>query len=128
MPPSPQWYAGREAIASFALAWTTCGGLHLVPTAANGQPAFAVYKRGADTRWAAHSIHVLTLEHGIISTLTLFVPPTGPRLFDALWTSAHSARSDWVSARSDVLVVLWLTCNAVACPTLLLSMSRTLAS
>lgn len=32
---------------------------------------------------AAHSIHVLALEDDVISTLTLFVPPTGPRLFHA---------------------------------------------
>jgi RNA polymerase sigma-70 factor (ECF subfamily) len=85
MPPWLQWYTGREAIRSFfAMAWKTCGGLRLVPTAANGQPAFAVYERtGADARWAAHSIHVLALEDEMISTLTLFVPPVGPRLFDA---------------------------------------------
>jgi RNA polymerase sigma-70 factor (ECF subfamily) len=60
-----------------------CGGLRLMPTAANGQPAFAVYERsGAGAAWTAHSIHVLTLEHGAISTLTAFVPPTGPRLFE----------------------------------------------
>ena len=83
MPPWRLWYAGREAIgAFFATAWETCGGLRLVPTAANGQPAFAVYERsGADARWAAHSIHVLTLAQDTISTLTLFVPPTGPQLF-----------------------------------------------
>ena len=40
MPPWLQWYAGREAIgAFFAMAWKTCGGVRLVPTAANGQPA-----------------------------------------------------------------------------------------
>jgi RNA polymerase sigma-70 factor (ECF subfamily) len=85
MPPWLQWYAGREAIGSFfAMAWKTCGGLRLVPTAANGQPAFAVYERaGADGQWIAHSIHVLALEDDMISTLTLFVPPTGPRLFHA---------------------------------------------
>jgi hypothetical protein len=33
--------------------------------------------------WAAHSIHVLALEHDMISTLTLFVKPTGPHLFPA---------------------------------------------
>jgi RNA polymerase sigma-70 factor (ECF subfamily) len=88
MPPWPQWYAGREAIRSFfATAWETCGGLRLLPTAANRQPAFAVYARtGADATleapWAAHSIHVLGLEHDMISTLTLFVEP-GPRLFHA---------------------------------------------
>jgi RNA polymerase sigma-70 factor (ECF subfamily) len=85
MPPWLQWYAGREAIGSlFAMAWKTCGGLRLVPTAANVQPAFAVYERtGADPRWTAHSIHVLTIEDDMISTLNLFVPPTGPRLFQA---------------------------------------------
>jgi RNA polymerase sigma-70 factor, ECF subfamily len=84
MPPWLQWYAGREAIGSFfAVAWRTCGGLRLVPTGANGQPAFAVYEHGTDARWAAHSIHVLTLEHDTIVTLTAFVPPTGPQLFHA---------------------------------------------
>ena len=85
MPPWPQWYAGRQAIGSFfALAWHACGGLRLLPTAANGQPAFAVYERSAaDGRWAAHSIHVLTLQNAMISTMTLFVPPAGPHLFEA---------------------------------------------
>src|SRR5271170_2118416 len=69
MPPWLQWLAGREAIRSFfEAAWNTCGGLRLVPTAANGQPAFAVYECSAtDGRWAAHSIHVLTLEQDAIS-------------------------------------------------------------
>ena len=77
MPPWLQWYAGREAIRSFvALAWKACGGVRLVPTAANGQPAFAVYTRtGAEPPWAAQSIHVLTLEHETISTLTVFLEP-----------------------------------------------------
>ena len=77
MPPWLQWFAGREAIrAFFDMAWKTCGGLRLVPTAANGQPAFAVYEQSAaDGSWAAHSIHVLTLEHDTISTLTLFLEP-----------------------------------------------------
>ncbi len=75
MPPWLQWYAGRAAIRSFfEAAWKTCGGLRLVPTAANGQPAFAVYQRSeADARWAAHSIQVLALEQDEISTMTLFV-------------------------------------------------------
>lgn len=80
MPPWLEWYVGREMIRSFfAMAWKTCGGLHLVPTAANGQPAFAVYETsGADGQWHAHSIHVLTLNHEAISRLTLFIEP---RLF-----------------------------------------------
>ncbi|MGO9794486.1 MAG: sigma-70 family RNA polymerase sigma factor [Terracidiphilus sp.] len=77
MPPWLQWFTGREVIgAFFAAAWKTCGGLHLVPTSANGQPAFAIYEHSAaDQRWNAHSIHVLTLENGAISAITLFLDP-----------------------------------------------------
>lgn len=84
MPPWLQWYAGRETIGSFfVIAWKACGGLRLLPTAANGQPAFAVYERSGAGEWAAHSIHVLALQNETISALTLFVPPTGPQLFEA---------------------------------------------
>jgi RNA polymerase sigma-70 factor (ECF subfamily) len=85
MPPLPQWYAGRQAIRTFfEWAWKAYGGFRLVPTAANRQPAFAAYSRtDADASWAAHSIHVLSLERDMISTLTLFVKPDGPRLFHA---------------------------------------------
>jgi RNA polymerase sigma-70 factor (ECF subfamily) len=85
MPPWRQWYAGRYAIREFfALAWNTVGGLRLAPTAANGQPAFAVYARAsADSQWAAHALQVVELDHDSISALTLFVGPLGPRLFPA---------------------------------------------
>jgi RNA polymerase sigma-70 factor (ECF subfamily) len=81
----PQWYAGREAIRTFfGWAWRLYGGFRLVPTAANRQPAFAAYSRtGADVPWAAHSIHVISLEQDTISTLTLFAKPAGPSLFHA---------------------------------------------
>jgi RNA polymerase sigma-70 factor, ECF subfamily len=82
MPPWLQWFIGREPVRSFfSMVWKTCAGLRLVPTAANGQPAFAVYELSATTgTWDAHSIHVLTLKHDAISALTLFVEP---RLFPA---------------------------------------------
>jgi len=82
MPPWLLWFRGRETIGTFfAAAWKTCGGLHLVPTSANGQPAFAIYEfSAADHRWNAHSIHVLTLENGAISSVTLFLDS---RLFEA---------------------------------------------
>ncbi|MHB8813074.1 MAG: sigma-70 family RNA polymerase sigma factor [Steroidobacteraceae bacterium] len=85
MPPMSQWYSGREAIrAFFDWALKSYSGLRLVPTAANGQPAFAAYARkGADVDWMAHSIHVLELEGDAISRLTLFVKPGGPELFIA---------------------------------------------
>lgn len=85
MPPFPQWYAGRQAIRDFfAWAWQHYGGFRLVPTAANRQPAFAVYARAqADTPWTAHSVHVLALDGPAISSLTLFMKPVGPQLFRA---------------------------------------------
>jgi RNA polymerase sigma-70 factor, ECF subfamily len=83
MPPCLLWFMGCEAIGSFfAVAWKTCGGLRLIPTAANGQPAFAIYEY-ADTRWNARSIQVLTLQDATISTLTAFELPVGPQLFQA---------------------------------------------
>jgi RNA polymerase sigma-70 factor (ECF subfamily) len=82
MPPWAQWYAGREAIRTFfGLAWQHCNGVRLVPTAANGQPAFAAYSRAGE-RWTPQSLHVLTLEAGRIAALTLFVETDG-RLFQA---------------------------------------------
>jgi RNA polymerase sigma-70 factor, ECF subfamily len=87
MPPTPEWYAGRQAIrAFFQWAWNAYAGYRMVPIAANGQPAFAAYFRSRtapEAPWAAHSIHVLSLVHDSISTVTLFVRPEAPRLFEA---------------------------------------------
>jgi len=86
MPPWRQWFAGREAIRSFfARAWSNWTGFRMLQTAANGQPAFALYANriGADPTPAAHSIHVLSLERDIISRLTLFVQYADPHLFRA---------------------------------------------
>jgi RNA polymerase sigma-70 factor (ECF subfamily) len=79
MPPSFEWFSGRAAVMSFFRAWK-CSGLRLVPTGANGLPAFAVYERTGG-QWAARSIHVLTLAQELISTITVFGPPIGPNLF-----------------------------------------------
>jgi len=85
MPPTPQWYAGRKAIFTFfEWAWKAYEGFRLIPTGANRQPAFAAYSRAtAGAPWAAHSVHVLSLERDTISTLTLFYKPASPGLLDA---------------------------------------------
>jgi RNA polymerase sigma-70 factor, ECF subfamily len=83
MPPLSQWYAGRRSIrAFFEWAWKDYDGFRLLTTAANGQPAFAAYVRSGE-EWTAHSIQVLSLQHDVISGLTLFVKPSSPRLFQA---------------------------------------------
>ena len=85
MPPLSQWYAGRQSIREFfEWAWRDYDGYRLLPTGANGQPAFAGYARSDEKApWSAHSIHVLSLRDGAISGLTLFVKPSSPRLFEA---------------------------------------------
>lgn len=93
MPPWMQWYIGRSAIRDFfAMAWQHCGGLRLLPVAANSQPGFAVYERAAaDGLFHAHSIHVLTLEGDSVAGFTAFIPPTGPSLFPAFGLPATLA-------------------------------------
>lgn len=83
MPPLPQWYAGRQAIRGFfEWAWKFYESYRLVPIEANGQPAFAAYSRVREGEpWAAHSIHVLSLDHDLVQTLTLFVKLEAQRLF-----------------------------------------------
>ena len=89
MPPWRLWFSDRAAIAGFfAQAWTACGGLRLIPTAANGQPAFAAYQRAADGRFCANALHVLTLEGEAITAMSLFIEESG-RLFEAFGSPAE---------------------------------------
>ena len=86
MPPWREWYIGREAVRSFfAGAWRGWSGFRMLPTTANGEPAFALYAHriGSEPTSAAHSIHVLSLENDTISRLTLFVQYADPRFFRA---------------------------------------------
>ena len=60
MPPLPVWFTGRDAVTRFLArrAFAKPGDMVLVPTAANGQPAVAEYRRAADNVIRAHSIHL----------------------------------------------------------------------
>ena len=75
MPPEPYEYQGRAAIGAFL---NDRGGrrgapLRLVPTRANGQPAFGCYFRDAQTEIARpYGLVVLTLEGDGISAITWF--------------------------------------------------------
>jgi RNA polymerase sigma-70 factor, ECF subfamily len=87
MPPLPIWFTGRDAVTRFlaARAFTKPGDVVLIPTAANGQPAIAEYRRTADQVMRAHSIHVITVSSRSagspggytprIATLTVFLDP-----------------------------------------------------
>jgi RNA polymerase sigma-70 factor (ECF subfamily) len=77
MPPLPVWFVGRDAVTRFlaARAFAKAGDMLLIPTAANGQPALAEYRRGADDVLEAHSIHVITPGPAGIAGLTVFLDP-----------------------------------------------------
>ncbi|MEE6178936.1 sigma-70 family RNA polymerase sigma factor [Mycobacterium sp. 050134] len=77
MPPVAVWFAGRDAVVRFlaARALAKPGDLAMLPTAANGQPAVAEYRRDAGGVLRAHSIHVLTSGTTGIATLTVFLDP-----------------------------------------------------
>lgn len=74
MPPMPQEYAGREAVAGFCAAFIFRAGrqFDLAPTRANGQPAFGLYATtpGGDRR--ATGLVVITIAGGEICSLTRF--------------------------------------------------------
>jgi RNA polymerase sigma-70 factor (ECF subfamily) len=75
MPPEPYEYQGRQAIARFLKDRQARRGanLRLVPTRANGQPAFACYLPDAQAAIArAYALFVLTLEGDRISAITWF--------------------------------------------------------
>lgn len=75
MPPQTSWYEGREAVATVLRRWPLAPDMRfkLVPTSANGQPAFGAYwwsdQLGA---YEAESILVLTLREASIEEITAF--------------------------------------------------------
>jgi RNA polymerase sigma-70 factor, ECF subfamily len=77
MPPQPFWFAGRERISRFLAArvLTGPGRFALVPTAANGQPAFVTYMRASDGLLRAHGIQVLTISAGRVGRVVSFNDP-----------------------------------------------------
>ena len=84
MPPRPSWYRGREAIAAFLAATPMSAGerWRLVPVAANGQPAFAMYGLEDDGSWRPHAIQAITLDADArITGMTAFLEPASFRHF-----------------------------------------------
>ena len=90
MPPWPHWYRGRDAIrAFFASIWPPGGPQashpRLVPTGANAQPAFVLYRPGDRSgTLEAQGIEVLTIRQGAIADITNFRDPRVLARFDLL--------------------------------------------
>ena len=78
------WFTGRDAVTRFLAgrAFTDPGGMALIRTSANGQPAVAEYRRGTDGALQAHSIHVITAAANGISAITVFLEPALFAAFD----------------------------------------------
>lgn len=82
MPPWREWYKGKDSIAHFfSMVWPAYRGFRLLPVGANLQPAFALYSLGAEGRWNAHSLQLLSIENGEIAGLTAYMQPLAQKLF-----------------------------------------------
>jgi RNA polymerase sigma-70 factor, ECF subfamily len=72
LPPSPVWYAGDEAAAGAIAGLGSPGDWRMVPTAANGQPAAAAYRRDGGGTYRGYGIVVLTTAGTGIAAITGF--------------------------------------------------------
>ena len=77
MPPLPTWFSGRATVLGFLQAQVLRepGLFRLLPTSANGQPAFAAYLRDAGGVHRAHGILVLTIAASRVTRATMFMDP-----------------------------------------------------
>ncbi|MFB4295286.1 sigma-70 family RNA polymerase sigma factor [Actinomadura sp. NTSP31] len=77
MPPYAAWFAGRGHVARFAAAhiFSGPGDMRLFPVSANGQPAFAAYRRDPDGVHRAHCVQVLAVSAGGVAGITAFLDP-----------------------------------------------------
>jgi RNA polymerase sigma-70 factor, ECF subfamily len=76
MPPTPTWFAGREAVLRFYAAKPLAAGpgaFTMVAVDANGQQAFAVYRRQPTGVFAFHAITILTVTAAGISRIVTFL-------------------------------------------------------
>jgi RNA polymerase sigma-70 factor (ECF subfamily) len=74
MPPYSFWLRGPAAFGAF-LQVNTCGHDLSVPVDANGGPAVALYRRGADGSLEPWAIHVLEARDGQVAALHVFLDP-----------------------------------------------------
>jgi RNA polymerase sigma-70 factor, ECF subfamily len=74
MPPQPYWFAGRAQVSRFLASrvLTTPGSFLMVPTSANGQPAFGAYLRAEDGTYAGHGVQLLTVSGQRVTRIVSF--------------------------------------------------------
>ena len=76
MPPIPVWFRGREAVLDHHTNRAFATASRALPTSANGFPAVGTYSKTADGSFAAHAIHCLEAEDGLLTNITVFLDPT----------------------------------------------------
>jgi RNA polymerase sigma-70 factor (ECF subfamily) len=83
MPPTPNWFQGRDAIAAGMLAGPLNGKLswRLLPTTANGQPAMGAYRLDSSGVYLPYGVTVLHLRGDRIDAITTFGDPAAPERF-----------------------------------------------
>jgi RNA polymerase sigma-70 factor (ECF subfamily) len=77
MPPTPTWITGRQAVVRFFASQLRDGPgrFRVVPVRANGQAAFATYRRDRDEAYQAHAVTVPTVATGGIVRIVTFLSP-----------------------------------------------------
>ncbi|BCJ38632.1 RNA polymerase sigma factor [Actinocatenispora thailandica] len=75
MPPIPTWFRGRAHVGAFLRRRLTRPGRRLLPTTANGQPAFGLYVRGHGGVPRAHALQLLTLGPDGIARIDMIHDP-----------------------------------------------------
>lgn len=84
MPPRRQVYLGADAITTFfAGIWPLHDRFRMSPIVLNDQAAAVFYVPDGDG-WRPHSLHLPDISDDGIARLTLYIPPLGPELFQAL--------------------------------------------
>ncbi len=75
MPPFPMWLRGHADVVAWCIGpGYACEGSRLVPTVANGSPAFGQYKPAANgDGWEPWSLQVLDVRGGSIAGITFFL-------------------------------------------------------
>jgi RNA polymerase sigma-70 factor (ECF subfamily) len=85
MPPSSAWYVGRDAVGTFVGSWVFDGAgsgrWRLVPTRANGGPAFGLYRLDPPGGHVPFGIQTIAFEGERVSEITTFIIPGLFRLF-----------------------------------------------
>jgi RNA polymerase sigma-70 factor, ECF subfamily len=74
MPPQPYWFAGRDQVSRFlkSRVLTAPGLFVLVPTSANGRPAFGAYMRADDGTYAGHGIQLVSVDGQQVTRIVSF--------------------------------------------------------